>query len=133
MEIDSKFNSIGPAQGPDGVGAPEGPRVEEGPSRPFGVPAEADPAAVETPPADPLQAKLSGIVRAANLQDPQAATSTERQVLQEILQSIFDGSFLQGLDMNDVLSTFQDFIHNDPALKEILDRFMQDLAGPPRA
>jgi len=71
-------------------------------------------------------------VRTANLQDPQATASTERQVLQEILQSIFDSSFLQGLDLNDVLTTFQDFIHNDPALKEILDRFMQDLAGSPR-
>lgn len=132
MEIDSKFNSIGPPQGPDGVDAPEGPRVEEGPSRPFGVPAEAAPAETEAAPADPLQAKLSDIVRTANLQDPQATASTERQVLQEILQSIFDSSFLQGLDLNDVLTTFQDFIHNDPALKEILDRFMQDLAGPPR-
>ncbi len=132
MEIDSKFNSIGPAQGPDGVSTPEGSRVEEGPSRPFGVPAETGPADIEKPPDDPLQVRLSDIVRAADLQDPQAVNSTERQVLQEILQSIFDSSFLQGLDMNDVLSTFQDFIHNDPALKEILDRFMEDLAGPPR-
>ena len=67
------------------------------------------------------------------LHDPAATSATERRVLQEILQSTFGDAFLQGLELNDVLGTFQDFIHNDPALKEIMDRFIQDLAGPPRA
>jgi hypothetical protein len=79
-----------------------------------------------------LQAKLTEIVQGADLGDAQAASATERRVLQEILHSVFDDSFLQSLDMNDVLETFQGYIHDDPALKEIMDRFMQDLANPPR-
>lgn len=80
---------------------------------------------------DPLECRLAELVQGKDLDDPQVFSSTSRLILQEILSSVFAEGLLNGLDRKELLDTFQNFIQDDPSMKEVLERFLQSLAGNP--
>jgi len=128
MEINSKLDPALSAldaewiEADAGVGAAGGPRPPQGPA----ADAAAAGAGVEL--RDPLECRLAELVQGKDLANPQVFSSTSRLILQEILSSVFDDRYLNGLDRQELLDTFQGFIQADPSMKEVLEQFLRGLA-----
>lgn len=78
---------------------------------------------------DPLQSRLTEMIRNKNLDDPKEKLEVSLLVMRETLLSVFGESFLQGLDMETMLDTFREFVESDPSLQEMFDHLLHSLAN----
>ena len=127
MEINSQFEPVFTPVEADRLDPESGLEAAAAP----GAEANTAPAGDGVELRDPLECRLAELVQGKDLDDPQVFSSTSRLILQEILSSVFAEGLLNGLDRKELLDTFQNFIQDDPSMKEVLERFLQSLAGNP--
>lgn len=135
MEIDPKF-SVGPQpllveEGPpaqDMAGAPSFDAVFSN--------AEADgPDAWQFVEVDVLGDRLSEIVGGFRMDLPSDRAEAGRQVVGEVVRSLFDSEIFRELDQGEVAAGFHEYIQQDPLLQKEMDYLLDGLArrGQPDA
>lgn len=130
MKVDPKnypvfFPTEGPRNEPSGG---EVGKAETGIGSPAGTAAESEFPSISI---DPLQQRLTEQIRNKDLSDPDVKLEVGLLVMRETLLSVFDESFLQGLDMETMLGSFRDFVENDPSLQVMFDQVLNELVNSP--
>lgn len=128
-----KINPRQPASpGPSPVDSTLGAPPASGPAGS----ARSDPPAGVTPaggPAvDPLRERLTHAIAGKDLSDPAQRLEAELLVMRETLLSVFGQGLFQNAEMEEMLSTFQGYVQNDPGLREMFQSLLNQMTAPPR-